>query len=120
MLQLRVDLKSFYYKYIKNSIENIRLLLGDNPQIKAVPSRVVVQVQPTILKKYTLLRSPHIDKKSREQFEIRRYKTQILILSSSSSAPPCFGRVLYLLKNSLFPGVEVQLLVHYSCFFIIK
>ena len=30
---------------------------------------------PTVINKYTVLRSPHVDKKSREQFEIRTHKT---------------------------------------------
>lgn len=34
---------------------------------------------PTRLKKYTVLRSPHIDKKSREQFEIRSYTCSVVV-----------------------------------------
>ena len=34
---------------------------------------------PTKIQRYTVLRSPHIDKKSREQFEIRHYKKLLII-----------------------------------------
>ena len=35
---------------------------------------------PTVINKYTVLRSPHVDKKSREQFEIRTHKRLLDIL----------------------------------------
>lgn len=38
---------------------------------------------PTLKKKFTLLRSPHVHKKSREQFEFTRYK-QIIYISNSN------------------------------------
>jgi len=38
---------------------------------------------PTRIERYTVLRSPHIDKKSREQFEIRNHKRLIDITESS-------------------------------------
>lgn len=39
---------------------------------------------PTKIEKYTVLRSPHVDKKSREQFEIRTYKRVIDILTPTA------------------------------------
>ncbi len=35
---------------------------------------------PTRISKYTVLRSPHVDKKSREQFEVRRHKRLVDIV----------------------------------------
>ncbi len=35
---------------------------------------------PTRIRKYTVLRSPHVDKKSREQFEVRRHKRLVDIV----------------------------------------
>jgi len=40
---------------------------------------------PTHIKKYTVLRSPHVDKKSREQFEIRTYKRLIDIVEPTQA-----------------------------------
>ena len=60
---------------------------------------------PTIIKKYTVLRSPHIDKKSREQFEWKRYKKSIILQFQER----CFlSLFVFLLKNSTFPGVQVE------------
>src|SRR5206468_10580874 len=39
---------------------------------------------PTMKNKYTVLRSPHVDKKSREQFEIRTHKRLLDILDPTS------------------------------------
>ena len=39
---------------------------------------------PTRIERYTVLRSPHIDKKSREQFEIRTHKRLIYISEPTS------------------------------------
>jgi small subunit ribosomal protein S10 len=58
---------------------------------------------PTRIERYTVLRSPHIDKKSREQFEIRTHKRLIDILQ-----PP--GKTIDALnKLSLPAGVDIKI-----------
>ena len=58
---------------------------------------------PTVINKYTVLRSPHVDKKSREQFEIRTYKRLLDILEP----PP--QTVDALMKLDLAAGVDVEI-----------
>ena len=58
---------------------------------------------PTRIEKYTVLRSPHIDKKSREQFEIRTYKRVLDILD------PTPETVDALMKLDLASGVDVEI-----------
>ncbi len=58
---------------------------------------------PTDITKYTVLRSPHIDKKSREQFEIRTHKRLIDILE------PTAQTVDALMKLELAAGVDVEI-----------
>ena len=58
---------------------------------------------PTKINKYTDLRSPHVDKKSREQFEIRTHKRLIDILD------PTPETVDALMKLSLSAGVNVEI-----------
>lgn len=41
---------------------------------------------PTRIKKYTVLRSPHVDRKSREQFEMRTHKRVLQIVNPSAQA----------------------------------
>jgi small subunit ribosomal protein S10 len=58
---------------------------------------------PTKIEKYTVLRSPHIDKKSREQFEIRTHKRMLDILD------PTPETVDALMKLDLASGVDVEI-----------
>jgi len=58
---------------------------------------------PTSINKWTVLRSPHVDKKSREQFEIRTHKRLIDILDPSSKT------VDALMRLSLAAGVDIEI-----------
>jgi small subunit ribosomal protein S10 len=58
---------------------------------------------PTDINRYTVLRSPHVDKKSREQFEIRTHKRLIDILE------PTTQTVDALMKLDLPAGVDVEI-----------
>ena len=58
---------------------------------------------PTRIERYTVLRSPHIDKKSREQFEVRTHKRLIDILD------PTPQTVDALMKLELAAGVDVEI-----------
>ena len=70
---------------------------------------------PKTRKLFTVLRSPHVDKKSREQFEFLYYKKKILIENKNNQSTVLF---LFLLKNSEFPGVELELSLFYNSLFI--
>src|ERR671924_224249 len=48
---------------------------------------------PTRIERYTVLRSPHIDKKSREQFEIRTHKRLVLISDPSPKTVDSISRL---------------------------
>ena len=58
---------------------------------------------PTIMSKYTVLRSPHVDKKSREQFESRTHKRLLDIVNPTAST------VDALMKLILPAGVDVEI-----------
>jgi small subunit ribosomal protein S10 len=58
---------------------------------------------PTHIKKYTVLRSPHVDKKSREQFEMRVHKRLIELNSTTQKT------VDELMKLDLPAGVDVEI-----------
>ena len=58
---------------------------------------------PTKIEKYTVLRSPHVDKKSREQFERRTHKRLLDILE------PTPETVDALMKLELPSGVDVEI-----------
>src|SRR3954454_754718 len=61
---------------------------------------------PTRIERYTVLRSPHIDRKSREQFEIRTHKRLIDILQPTGKTIEALQKGL-----SLPPGVDIKIRV---------
>ena len=58
---------------------------------------------PTKIKKYTVLKSPHVNKDSREQFEIRIHARMIDIVSATSDT------IDSLMKLDLAPEVDVEI-----------
>ena len=58
---------------------------------------------PTRIEKFTVLRGPHVDKKSREQFEIRTHKRLMDIIDPSPQT------VDALMKLDLAAGVDVEI-----------
>lgn len=59
---------------------------------------------------YTVLRSPHIDKKSREQFEMKIHKQLIRISTETKQ----LGSLLFHLKFHEMSGVQMKVIFHYK------
>jgi small subunit ribosomal protein S10 len=59
---------------------------------------------PTRIERYTVLRSPHIDRKSREQFEIRTHKRLIYIYQPDNKTIDALNKGI-----SLPPGVDLEI-----------
>ena len=60
---------------------------------------------PTRIERYTVLRSPHIDKKSREQFEIRTHKRLIFITEPTAKTMDALA------KLNMPAGVDIRIKV---------
>ena len=85
-----------------------RLLDQSTGEIVSTAKRTGAQVRgpiplPTRIQRVTVLRSPHIDKKSREQFEMRTHKRLIDIVD------PTPQTVDALMKLDLAAGVDVEI-----------
>jgi len=63
-----VKIKSFNYRHIENISKKAFLKIKEEDLISVSITRL-----PTRIKKITLIKSPHVHKKSREQFEIRKH-----------------------------------------------
>jgi small subunit ribosomal protein S10 len=98
--KIRIKLKSFDHSLVDNSAEKI---------VKAVKSTGATVSGPiplpTRIEKFTVLRSPHVSKKSREQFQLSTYKRLIDIFSASPKT------VDALMKLELPAGVDVEIKV---------
>ena len=100
MIHCSVTLKSFEKERVEQARNEIKALLT------LVPGQVAVVSFPKQRRLSTLLRSPHIDKKSREQFE---QISQTVKLFVSFQTPPAILLFVTLLKDGEFPGVELTL-----------
>ncbi len=98
--KIRIKLKSFDHNLIDKSAEKIIKTVKSTGAVVAGPIPL-----PTRRTLYTVNRSPHVDKKSREQFETRSHKRLIDILNSTSKT------VDALMKLELSAGVEVEIKV---------
>ncbi len=95
---IRIRLKAFDHRVLDQSTS----------EIVSTAQRTGAQVRgpiplPTRIEKFTVLRSPHIDKKSREQFEIRTHKRLLDIID------PTPQTVDALMKLDLAAGVDVEI-----------
>ena len=58
---------------------------------------------PTRMERYTVLRSPHVDKKSREQFEIRTHKRLIDIVEPTAKTVDALNKI------NMPAGIEIKI-----------
>lgn len=98
--RIRIKLKSYDHTLIDKSTDKIVRQARSTGAVISGPVPL-----PTKRSVYTVLRSPHVDKKSREQFEIRVHKRLIDILNSSSKT------VDALMKLELPAGVDIEIKV---------
>jgi small subunit ribosomal protein S10 len=95
--KIRIKLKSFDHSLIDKSAERIVRTVKQTGAVVSGPIPL-----PTHRSVYTVLRSPHVDKKSREQFESRIHKRLIDIFSSTQKT------IDALMKLELPSGVDVE------------
>ena len=95
---IRIRLKAFEHRVLDQATSEIA------STAKRTGARVRGPIPlPTRIEKFTVLRSPHIDKKSREQFEIRTHKRLLDIID------PTPQTVDALMKLDLAAGVDVEI-----------
>lgn len=96
--KIRIRLRSFDHRLLDQSATEIV------DHAKRTGARVAGPVPlPTAISRYTVLRSPHVDKKSREQFEIRTHKRMLDILEPKQQT------IDALMKLDLAAGVDVEI-----------
>jgi small subunit ribosomal protein S10 len=95
-----IKLKSYDHNLVDKSAEKIVKTVKTTGAVISGPIPL-----PTHKRIYTVLRSPHVNKKAREQFELSSYKRLIDIYSSSAKT------VDALMRLELPSGVEVEIKV---------
>lgn len=96
--KIRIRLKAFDHKLLDQSAVEIV------ETARRTGARIAGPVPlPTKIERYTVLRSPHVDKKSREQFEIRTHKRLMDIMEPTPETMDS------LMKLNLAAGVDVEI-----------
>ena len=98
MEKIRLKLKAYDHRVLDRSIASIV------EAVKRTGAELIGPIpMPTKIKKYTVLKSPHVNKDAREQFEIRIHGRMIDIVSATSDT------IDSLMKLDLAPEVDVEI-----------
>lgn len=96
--RIRIRLKGFDYRVLDLSVEEIV------ETVKRSGAKVAGPIPlPTRIERFTVLRSTHADKKSREQFEVRTHKRLLDIMEPTPETMDA------LMKLNLAAGVDVEI-----------
>lgn len=96
--RIRIRLKGFDYRILDHSVREIV------DTVQRSGARIAGPVPlPTRIEKFTVQRSTHADKKSREQFEIRTHKRLLDIMNPTPDTMDA------LMKLNLAAGVDVEI-----------
>jgi len=96
--KIRIRLKAYDYKLLDQSTSEIV------DTVRRTGARIAGPIPlPTVINRYTVLRSPHVNKKSREQFEIRTHNRLVDILEPNQQT------LDELTKLDLSAGVDVEI-----------
>src|SRR5258708_1760362 len=96
--KIRLTLKSYDHQLLDRAVKQIVLT------VKRTGSQIVGPVPlPNKKRIFTVLRSPHIDKKSREQFELTTHKRVVDIVSPAEQTMDA------LMKLNISAGVDVEI-----------
>jgi len=98
MEKIRLKLKAYDHRVLDRSVASIV------EAVKRTGAELIGPIpMPTKIKKYTVIKSPHVNKDSREQFEIRIHARMIDIISATSDT------IDSLMKLDLAPEVDVEI-----------
>jgi small subunit ribosomal protein S10 len=98
MEKIRLKLKAYDHRVLDRSVASIV------EAVRRTGAELIGPIpMPTKIKKYTVLKSPHVNKDSREQFEIRIHARMIDIVSATSDT------IDSLMKLDLAPEIDVEI-----------
>jgi small subunit ribosomal protein S10 len=96
--KIRIRMEAYDHRVLDQSVADII------ETAKRTGARVSGPIPlPTRMERYTVLRSPHVDKKSREQFEMRTHKRLIDIIEPTSKTVDALN------KLNMPAGIEVKI-----------
>ena len=111
-VSIRIKIQSFEQPAIEAAIAKLNQLLKLHKSLhhnkRDSKEKLSYTALPPAVNRFTVLKSPHIDKKSREQFQKRGLAANVSLPPLTRSVAPL---VLTLLRNSQLVGVELRVTV---------
>jgi len=98
--KIKITLESFDYSVLNKAMNEILSTVKRTGALISGPIPL-----PTSIKKFCVLRSPHVDKDSREHFEIRTSKRLLIITPTSQTVDA-------LMKLNLSAGVNIKIAIN--------
>ncbi|MGA9530628.1 MAG: 30S ribosomal protein S10 [Candidatus Babeliales bacterium] len=98
IMRMRMKFASYDPEILENAVKKVALILRGTGAVTAGPFPL-----PTKKKRFTVLRGPHVDKKSREQFELRQHHRVLDLIDPSAQTMEALRDL------SLSPGVDVEI-----------
>ena len=96
--RIRIRLKAYDHKLLDQSVTDII------ETVRSTGAQIMGPIpMPTRISRYTVLRGPHVNKKSREQFEVRTHKRLL------DSVEPTAQTLDSLMSLDLAAGVDVEI-----------
>ena len=96
--KIKVRFKAYDDKLLEQTVGEIV------PTVRRTGAQIVGPIPlPTRINKYTVLRSPHVDKKSREQFEVRTHKRLLYIMDTTPQTMDA------LMRLDISAGVDIAI-----------
>ena len=96
--RIRIRLEAYDHRSLDKAVQDIVETAKRTGAKVAGPIPI-----PTRIERFTVLRSPHVDKKSREQFEIRTHKRVVEIIDPTAQTNEVFNKV------DVPAGVDIQI-----------
>lgn len=113
MTTIQIHLKSHRADLLKKALKTIQILFKNFSEYKKKTdqTKFVFHQQNKTKKLFTVIRSPHVHKKSREQFHLTEFH------SFSSIHDDNLAPFLYLIENCSLYGVQIKISYNHKTFF---
>lgn len=105
MQKIQIHMKSFHANLLK------RALVFIEKELSPLYCNLQTHTAKRYKQKYTVIKSPHVHKKSREQFQLEEFH-HVLSIESPKVLP-----LLFLLKSGNFYGVQIKASIKYSSYY---
>lgn len=107
----KIQFRAYEYKWLERSIKQIKVIYTSINKYNKSPQNNQIKFinLPKKHSSFTIIRSPHVDKRSGEKFTKIIYKKNIIMKTVANDTPFLYESLLYAIKQINWLGTEVQI-----------